>query len=235
MPKQDVIFRNPLRLLGGDAATILPSGGFGAISARAGVGKTALLVQIALERMLHDQDVLHVSLGDPLDKVKLWYKQVLTGLSSIYERHLVKAMWDDAAHHRMIMTFSDVEDFSVPRFEERLTDLTEQLIISPQVVLFDGFSFDNPSTVSTLRDLKEVAQKYGLRIWFAVRSHRHEQAADDGTPANMMEVSEMFDTMIHLQPKDGDINVTLLKSAHGDEDHQDLILDTRTMLVKDKG
>jgi len=233
MPKQSVIFRNPLRLLGGDASTILPSGGFGAISARAGVGKTALLVQIALERMLHDQDVLHVSLGDPLDKVKLWYKQVLTGLASTYEKDLVKDMWDDAAHHRMIMTFN-VEDFSVPRFEERLTDLTEQLIISPQVVLVDGLDFDKEGTINTLHQLKEVAQKYGLRFWFAVRSHRNSQSSGEGVPANLMEVSDLFDTMIDLQPKDGDIFVHLLKSAVEVENPNELVLDTRTMLVKDK-
>ena len=48
---------------------ILPQGGFGAVLARAGVGKTALLVQLALNTMLRDKNVLHISLNDPVNKV----------------------------------------------------------------------------------------------------------------------------------------------------------------------
>ncbi|MBI5063800.1 MAG: hypothetical protein HZB87_10175, partial [Desulfatitalea sp.] len=52
MLKQDLILRNPLRLLGYDSDDILEPGQFGAVLARAGVGKTALVIQIALNTML---------------------------------------------------------------------------------------------------------------------------------------------------------------------------------------
>lgn len=232
MAKKDVIYRNPLRLLGGDDSTLLPPGGFGAISSRAGVGKTALLVQIALERMLHNHDVVHLSLGDPIDKVKLWYKQVLNGLCSFYEKQQVQALWEEAAPHRLIMTFN-VGEFSVPHFEERLHDLTEQNIISPQVLLVDGLNFDT-NVKQTLGELKEMAQKFGLRVWFAVRTHRHENANESGIPAALSQVVDLFDTVIDLQPQDGDIHVTLVKGGAEDTQRKPLVLDPPTMLVKNK-
>lgn len=232
MPKQDVIYRNPLRLLGGDSATILPPGGFGAIVSRAGTGKTALLVQIALERMLHKKDVVHLSLGDPLDKVKLWYKQVLNGLCSLYDRHQVQAMWDEAAPHRLIMTFQG-DEFSVPRFEQRLTELTEQSIISPEVLLVDGLDFDGGAPKPVLFQLKEMAQKYNYRVWFAIRSHRHEQPGPDGIPTPLSEVSDMFETILALETSPSETTVVMKKCANGNLEHP-LVLDAPTMLIKNK-
>lgn len=233
MPRHDVIFRNPLRLLGGEPTTILPSGGFGAISSRAGVGKTALLVQIALERMLHNQDVVHLSLEDPLDKVKLWYKQVLNGLCLLYKKPLVEEMWDEAAPHRLIMTFN-VEEFSVPKFEERLTDLVEQNIIKPTTLLVDGIDFEHTNPVPQLFALKELAQKYQLRVWFTIRTHRHEEVSDAGLPNQLQPVADLFDTIIDLQPSSTDIQLSLLKCASGTEDKTELVLHPPTMLVKNR-
>ncbi len=76
MLKKDLTLRNPIRLLGKENQDILPKGGFGAVLARAGVGKTAIMVQLSLETLLRGKNVLHVSLSDPVNKVSLWYKEV---------------------------------------------------------------------------------------------------------------------------------------------------------------
>lgn len=65
---------SPLSRLGLEDADGIPEGGFGAVAAPAGVGKTALLVQLALHAMLKDEPVLHVSLQDPVQKIGLWYR-----------------------------------------------------------------------------------------------------------------------------------------------------------------
>ena len=62
MIKKEMIYRNPLIKLGYENEDILQNGGFGAVLAHAGVGKTALLVQVALNAMLREQPVLHVRL-----------------------------------------------------------------------------------------------------------------------------------------------------------------------------
>jgi hypothetical protein len=49
-------------------------------------------------------------------------------------------LWDAILPHRFIMTFK-VEGFSVPKLEERLTDLTEQGIFFPNMIILDGLPF----------------------------------------------------------------------------------------------
>lgn len=125
MLKKDLILRNPLRLLGNEKEAILPPGGFGAILARAGVGKTSLMVQLALNSLLDSDNVLHISLNDPVKKVSLWYDEVFRHIAEKYRLTQLDQLWDVILPHRFIMTFK-VEGFSVPKLEERLTDLIEQ-------------------------------------------------------------------------------------------------------------
>ena len=81
MLKKDLMLKSPLQLLGYENNDIIAEGKFGAVLARAGVGKTALLVQLAINTILRDKNVLHLSLNDPVKKVDLWYQQVLNNLS----------------------------------------------------------------------------------------------------------------------------------------------------------
>ena len=78
---EELILRNPLRQLGFETEEILPVGGFGAVLAHAGVGKTALLVQLAINSMLRNRKVLHISLNDPVNKVNLWYNELFHHLA----------------------------------------------------------------------------------------------------------------------------------------------------------
>ena len=55
MLKNELILKNPLRRMGYESDDILNKGQFGAVLARAGVGKTAFLVQLALNSMLREK------------------------------------------------------------------------------------------------------------------------------------------------------------------------------------
>ncbi|MBU2252567.1 MAG: AAA family ATPase, partial [Proteobacteria bacterium] len=119
MLKQDLILRNPLQHLGFETEDILPGGGFGAVLAPAGVGKTALLVQLALNGMLRNRNVLHISLDDPVNKVTRWYNELFGHLADRCEATQINRLWESVLPHRFIMTFR-IESFSVPKLEERL-------------------------------------------------------------------------------------------------------------------
>ena len=85
MIKKEMIYRNPLVNLGYENEDILPNGGFGAVLAHAGVGKTALLVQVALNTMLREQPVLHVSLNDAVSKVDVWYQELFHNIAEKFD------------------------------------------------------------------------------------------------------------------------------------------------------
>lgn len=231
MLKNDLILRNPLRLMGRENEAIVPEGGFGAVLARAGVGKTALIVQVALNTMLQKKNVLHVSLNDPVDKVTLWYREVLNSLAHHYHVRQIKELWESIQIHRFIMTFK-VTGFSVPRLEERVRDLTAQQIFNPHMVIIDGMPFGE-GLRTPLEGLKAFSESHRLHLWFTITTHRHEAPGADGLPVQLASVADLFDAVIQLQPEGKQIHIRCLKGGSGDMEAGNPLLDPSTMLIQD--
>jgi hypothetical protein len=231
MLKTDLILRNPLRLMGYDSDDILSPGTFGAVLARAGVGKTAFLVQLSLNALLRSKNVLHISLKDPVNKVNLWYREVFHLITEQYKVNQINQLWESLLPHRFIMTFR-VEGFSVPKLEERLSDLTEQNIFFPQMIIVDGLPF-NESARQPLSELKDLVQKHRMHAWFTVKTHRHEEPAPDGTPRQLAQVSDLFEIAIQLVPVGKEIHVKAIKGGESLTDNLNLRLDPSTMLIND--
>ena len=232
MYKKDLILRNPLRLIGQETEDILHDGGFGAVLARAGVGKTAFLVQLALNSLLRSKNVLHISLDEPVKKVGIRYEEVFRNIAGQYDEKQMDQLWEATLPHRFIMTFQ-VEGFSVPKLEERLTDLTEQGIFFPKMLLVDGLPFDQGAR-EPVSHLKTLAKQHGMHAWFAVRTHRHEGLGAEGLPSSFEGVADLFEVAIQLQPEGKDIFVKALKGGKPGSEHPPLLLDPATMLIKDR-
>jgi len=230
MLKKDLILRNPLRVMGYENDDILNTGQFGAVLARAGVGKTAFLVQLSLNALLRGKNVLHISLEDPVNKVSLWYKEVFNLIADQYQVDQINQLWDSLLPHRFIMTFR-VEGFSVPKLEERLADLMEQNIFKPQMIIIDGFPFDE-SVHQPLSEFKELVEKHQMHAWFTMRTHRHEDPGPDGKPLQLEQVSDLFEVAIQLLPEGKEIHVKAVKGGESFAEDLDLRLDPSTMLLK---
>ena len=230
MLKKDLILRNPLRVMGYENDDILDTGQFGAVLARAGVGKTAFLVQLSLNALLRGKNVLHISLEDPVNKVSLWYKEVFNLIADQYEVDQIDQLWDSLLPHRFIMTFR-VEGFSVPKLEERLADLMEQNIFKPQMIIIDGFPFDE-SVHKPLSEFKDLVEKHQMHAWFTMRTHRHEDPGPDGRPLQLEQVSDLFEVAIQLLPEGKEIHVKAVKGGESFAEDLDLRLDPSTMLLK---
>lgn len=232
MLKNDLIVRNPLRRMGSATDDVIPEGGFGAILAHAGVGKTALLVQLALNAMLRERNVLHISLNDPVGKVSLWYQELFHHLARETQVRQIQQLWETILPQRFILTYK-TEGFSVPRLDERLTDLLAQNIFHPQMMILDGLRFDE-SGRQPLCDLKALAVRHRMRVWFTVTTHRHEQPGSDGFPVQLLHVADLFDIVLELRPEGSEIHIRPLKGSPAPVDDAPLMLDPSTMLIKDK-
>ena len=66
MGYEPLVQQNPLRVLNMGKE----NNQMGLVMARAGLGKTALLVQIALDAILRGNRVIHVSVGESIDKTR---------------------------------------------------------------------------------------------------------------------------------------------------------------------
>lgn len=228
---KDLMLRNPFRLLGEKAGQQLESGQLGAVLARAGVGKTAFLVQLALNGLLRDQKVLHISIDDPVNKVTLWYEEVFRHITDQYREQAASAqeIWESIIPHRFVMTFK-VEGFSVPKLEERLTDLTTQNIFSPDIVIIDGLPLDDKHP-ELLSDLKMLSTSGGFPVWVTVLTHRHDETDSAGLPLKLSGALEYFDAIIQLQPENDKIHVRAVKGTAEIKPGAFLLLDPESHLI----
>lgn len=225
MGYEPLIKQNPLRVLrltGNDKK-------MGLVMARAGLGKTALLVQIALDSILQGKRVLHISIGENLEKTKLWYDDIVQIILQECPVSKPHELIDMIRQHRMIMTFK-VAAFDRSRLEERLHDLIQQNIFTPDCVVIDGFDFANTDH-DKIKDIKELMEELHLQSWFSATSHRDDpRVSPSGVPAPCHEMDDLFETVVLLKPDQEHIALEILRNSG--EALDDLILDPATMMVR---
>ncbi|MEN8135825.1 MAG: hypothetical protein ABFS18_09880 [Thermodesulfobacteriota bacterium] len=234
MQKMDLADSNPLRIFAQDAKGNDVDKRMGLIMSRAGLGKTAILVQIALDSILRGNQVLHVSVGQSLDKTRAWYDDILKGIVAGLKPEDSNALREEVLRNRLIMTF-EADTFSRPKLEERFNDLVAQDIFRPTCIIIDGFDFEN-SDQQTIADVKDMAEAMGLQIWISARCHRDdERMSDEGVPAPCHEVGSFFDTVVVIQAEKDQPNLSLdvIKDSTGCvKSGKALDLDPATYLVK---
>ena len=81
MYKKEVNQRSPLRVFERSIHGGLGRGNVGVVMSRAGVGKTAFLVDIAIDHLMHERKVLHVNIDDPVEKVREFYDEIFHDLA----------------------------------------------------------------------------------------------------------------------------------------------------------
>ncbi len=231
MGYEPLVQQNPLRVLNMSKE----QNQMGLVMARAGLGKTALLVQIALDAILRGKRVIHVSIGESIDKTKTWYDDIL---QLILQEHSVTRpheLIDMVAHHRMIMTFK-VAAFTRSRLEERLNDLVLQDIFRPNCLIVDGFDFVK-TTREDLEDIKNLLENMNMQAWFSAICHRDDpRVSPTGVPAPCHELDDLFDMAVLLKPQaNATIQLDIIRN-YGEqvEGGKSLSLDPTTMMVKER-
>ena len=229
MGNDELIVKNPLRALGLEDKAGEGVRSMGLVMARAGLGKTAILVQFALDCILQGNRVLHVSIGESVEKTRAWYDDILSLLTEGEKIEMIPGIMKN----RMIMTFKE-SAFSKAVLEERFDDLVQQEIFKPECLIIDGYDFES-NDAKSLEDLRNFMNDRGLRvIWFSAVSHRSDdRVSEDGVPAPCHDVASLFETVLLIKPEGDEMKLAILKcdSSVVDPDAT-LILDPSTMLVK---
>lgn len=234
MLKKDLIEKNPIRHLKGESDA-KESSRMGLVMAQAGTGKTALLVQIALDSLLNDKQVVHVSVGQSLDKTKLWYDDMFKDIAEGCKLDNAGEIHDSIMRNRMIITFNESK-FSLAKLEERLHDLVQQNVIKPSCMVVDGFDFVKTDR-AVLEGMREMAKAMDLQLWFsAVCSDGADSQGATGVPAPCKGMEDLFNTVVLLQPvpQSDCIDLKIIKgSAAVSKCGKLLKLDPRTFMIRE--
>ena len=226
MYRKEVNQTSPIRILEESIHGGLGKGNLGLVMARAGVGKTACLVQIALDDLLREKPVLHVSLDQTMDHVQSWYDALFEDLAHDTDMDDAEMARQMVHRHRVIATFKD-HDLWPDRLEKTVAMFSQHLQFRPAAILVDGYPWTSHSqseNAAMIGAFKAYAKLLGAELWMSAQTHRR---ATGDHPTRLVPpydaYEELIDVAIFLEPHGGDVAVRLLKD-HGDVEPPDISL-----------
>lgn len=249
MYRKEVNERSPMRVFEESIHGGLGRGKMGVLVARAGVGKTALLVQIALDDLLRNRKVLHISHLNAVDHVRAFYDEIFHDL--VITHHLAQPQQVHLEIERNRLIFSHLDhaannppsmrggSSSVSRIEETIKFATEMAHFKPDAIVIDGFDFHN-ATTEAVDALKGIAADLGAEMWLSAETPEYAedeapQSGKEGTPEPVKRFFDQLDVLVLLHPVNDVVRIELLKDHDNAElSELHLHLDPTTMRVIDE-
>lgn len=228
MLKQDLIKRSPaVRIIGEEEIETVH---FGAVLSRAGVGKTRYLVQIALTKLLKNERILHISLNDPIEKIKARYLEAYNDLvDSIGYVDPQKALrlWEEIKNEKIALSYNE-NTFDPEKIQVYLKSFKKDDLALPTLIVMDGLDFDRDLN-ETLTALEEISERFELPVWYSMQTHREQDFAPSGYPVQFENVKDRFDTGVFLHPKNDKIESVVLTDESTPNEYY--LLDPATMMI----
>ena len=223
MFRKEVSERSPMRVFETSIHGGLGRGHVGVVASERGVGKTLLLVQIALDDLLRDRRVLHISRDHAVDHVRAYYSEMFGDLCAVSTLEDPAAVGLDIERHRLILSLMSQGGDKAPidKILEAVRFAREVTHFAPDVVIVDGFEVArNREAVAALGAL---AREQQLELWLSA----------DAPPAEP--IASLVDVVVHLLAEGDVVRLRLLKD-HDSRNLADLHLrlDPQTMRVIDE-
>jgi KaiC/GvpD/RAD55 family RecA-like ATPase len=231
MLKKELVARSPIRVLEKTIHGGLGKGNLGVFTAWKGVGKTACLAHFALDRMLKDRNVLHLSFADNPHHIETWYRQVFDEVAASYRLDDAHDIFEEIQQHRLIIHFKQ-RDVDFAHILKSVQQIDEGSGFNPETVIVDGLNLGKMERDELLR-WKQFAEEQDAEIWFSATIQRDETVVEGPeVPPPVDRLADLFSVIILLVPRPGYIDMKLLK----DRDSRDLEklrlkLDPKTLLI----
>jgi hypothetical protein len=230
---KDFISVSPLKILEQTSRRGLGPGNLGVLIARAGVGKTACLIHIALDRIFRGEKLIHVSLEEGPEKVTAYYNVIYFDLLKALNLNDDDEYRMRIDRNRMILAYLN-QSFDLERLDANLKNLAERLDFRPNTLIIDGLDFEKAGR-DMLEGLRKTGRAIGAEIWLSALSHRHiTETNERGIPQPCAAIDDLLSIIIQLVPEPSGVFLKLLKDhdQSGDPDIS-VKLDPNTFLAMD--
>lgn len=219
MKRHELIDVNPLRLISPAKGGMVSGRHLGLVKAPAGTGKTAILVQIALDKLLRGERVVHVGINDHIDNIKDWYRQVFLSLARRASFLHPLKVEGEIMVHRLLMTFM-ADNFTPSRLVKRLDDLSAHGISLPDCLLVDGLDTLQDQGAEMYGELRRFAEERNISIWISSVDSTNEAEAQ-------------VDTLLELKTShEGQSSLKVVKDGVGyAESGAAMLMDSQTLTL----
>ena len=233
---KDVNERSPLRVFERSIHGGLGQGNIGLVMSRAGVGKTAFLVDVALDVCMRNDKVLHVDTEHTAQRVREYYEEVFRDLAhgtGLEDRERVHFRVE---RNRMIHSFLR-GSFSLERLQQAMIYMKEHIDFVPSCIILDGFpaweQLSLQELTESLAAVKKMAVESETEVWISAQSHREDERDELGLPTRLNPYLDYLSVVVRLVSKGNQVRLQLVKD-HENPDVADLHieLDPKTLLLK---
>lgn len=241
MYRNDFNARSPMRVFEGSMHGGLGRGNLGVVASRAGVGKTAMLVQIALDNLLRDRKVLHISHEHAVDHVRSYYDEIFHEIATHSRLEAPEAVKLEVERNRLIYSHLGQlkssppsmrgGESSIKRILDTVTFARDVQHFEPDVIIVDGFDFANASEEG-VKALAQLARERSVELWCSATTQVRDA---DKVPAPLDRFLPLIAVVVFLEPERNVVRLRLLK----DDDNKalaelNLRLDPHSMRVIDE-
>ncbi|MDR2510167.1 MAG: hypothetical protein LBC77_05940 [Spirochaetaceae bacterium] len=228
MVKDELIQRSPVRVFEKSIGGGLKAGELGLICSPPGMGKTSVLVQVALDKLLQGKRIIHISFTQHSDYVLAWYEDIFNEFIKKKSVENERELKDELVRNRVLLNFNQ-EGVNSDIIRSSLKAMIVEGGYKAEAIIIDGFDFSlaERDRIVTLRDF---AKELGLCVWYSC-------SVDNGydknrVPLSVAKFEDCFDVAIVLEQKNDHIGLCVTKNRGVYKtDEEPLRLDPKTLLM----
>jgi KaiC/GvpD/RAD55 family RecA-like ATPase len=228
MVKKELLQRSPVRAFEKAIDGGLSSGEIGLICSPPGMGKTSVLVQIALDKLLQDKKIIHISFTQHADYILSWYEDIFDEFIRKKNVENERELQAELVRNRILLNFNQ-EGVNSDVIRKSLKAMIVDGGYKADAIIVDGFDF-SISKRERIATLKEFARDLGLCVWYSC------SVLNDYNKNRLPNVIQSFedcvDVVMVLEPKSSHVGLYVAKNRDKFVNSTELLrLDTKTLLL----
>ena len=233
MVKSELNKRSPLRIFENSINGGVGKGNIGVLASRKGVGKTACLVHIAMDKLFRGRHVIHVSFSAKVDHIAMWYEDIFKEIAKKRDLENAVDIHNEIIKNRVIMNFNQ-EGLETDRILKSVSAMIEQGQFAADSVIIDGYDYAKASN-EDLKALSKFAKETNLEIWTSVSLQKDEPYDENGMPLVLKDYLDNLAVVVTLQYEGDFVHLKAVKDHDNmSPKEMSLKLDPKTLLIAEK-
>jgi hypothetical protein len=237
----ELIQRSPMRVFERSIHGGLKAGEIGVIASPSGIGKTSVLVQIALDKLLQEKKVIHVSFAQHTGYVLAWYEDIFDEFIRKKNLENTREIKNDIVKNRVLMNFSQ-DGVTGDQILRSLRAMIVEGGFKAESLIIDGFDFSKMDR-ERISKVKSFAGELGLEVWYSC-TVPVDNTGGDGKPGSgpytkqnipllLKDVVDLVDSVVILEPRADHIEFSVSKDRDTyNPPTMALKLDPKTLLIQ---